>query len=154
MTETAWASALPTQPSLVICNRTLQFAVRRQLMYPSNGQGEPCRQWKHRPDAAGLVTPHRCSHTLDAFSHHVQLCCKFLHTGRHNAVRDLIQRFAQALSETTETPRTDETHLAAKRGHERADLHLVSPGGHDQYIDIRITTIPPLADVQTHLLGP
>eukprot|EP00971_Amphidinium_carterae_P341975 6481082-Amphidinium_carterae.1 len=31
MVAAAWASALPTQPNLVICNSTLRFAVRRQL---------------------------------------------------------------------------------------------------------------------------
>eukprot|EP00971_Amphidinium_carterae_P062364 1234375-Amphidinium_carterae.1 len=68
----AWASALPTQPRLVICNNTMRFAIRRQLMYPSKGQGSPCQPWKHRLDAAGLVTPHRCNQPLDAFSHHAQ----------------------------------------------------------------------------------
>eukprot|EP00971_Amphidinium_carterae_P027509 541930-Amphidinium_carterae.1 len=53
------------------------------------------QQWKHRPDEAGFVTPHRCNQLLDAFSHHAQVCCKFLHTRRHNAVRDLVQRCAQ-----------------------------------------------------------
>eukprot|EP00971_Amphidinium_carterae_P059793 1182899-Amphidinium_carterae.1 len=33
---------------------------------------------------------------LDAHSHHAQLCCKFLHTRRRNAVRDLLQRYAMA----------------------------------------------------------
>eukprot|EP00971_Amphidinium_carterae_P133439 2642960-Amphidinium_carterae.1 len=107
------------------------------------------------PDAAGLVTPHRCNQQLDAFSLHAQVCCKFL----HNSVRDLIHFFAQeagytALAEHSRRQRLlpDAEPSTARRGHERADLHLVSSGGHDQYIDIRVTAIPYAADVHTHLL--
>eukprot|EP00971_Amphidinium_carterae_P238889 4742077-Amphidinium_carterae.2 len=31
----AWARTLPVQPALIVCNATLQFVVRRQLMFPS-----------------------------------------------------------------------------------------------------------------------
>eukprot|EP00971_Amphidinium_carterae_P128354 2542634-Amphidinium_carterae.1 len=126
-------------------------------MYPSKGQGSPCQQWKHRLDAAGLITPHRCNQPLDAFSHHAQVCCKFLHTRRRNAVRDLVQHYAQeagytalaeqfALTATSTRAETEADPTNARRGHERADLHLVSPGGQDKYIDIRVTAIPYAAD--------
>eukprot|EP00971_Amphidinium_carterae_P258980 5139780-Amphidinium_carterae.1 len=111
----------------------------------------PCQQWKHRPDAAGLVTPQRCNQPLDAFSCHAQVCCKFLHTRRHNAVRDLVQHYAQeagytalaeqfALAATSTSITTAGDATPARRGHERADLHLVSPSGQDKYLDVRVTT--------------
>eukprot|EP00971_Amphidinium_carterae_P082611 1634162-Amphidinium_carterae.1 len=143
MAAAAWASA-PTQPSLVICNSTMRFAVRRQLMYPSKGQGLPCQQWKHRPDEAGLVTPQRCHHPLDAFSHHAQ---RFAQEAGYTA---LAEQFA--LTATTLPQDQEAASSTTRRGHERADLHLVSPGGQDQYIDIRVTTVPYAADVHLHLL--
>eukprot|EP00971_Amphidinium_carterae_P221910 4405658-Amphidinium_carterae.1 len=94
----AWAHTLPTQPALVLCNATLQFGVRRQLMFPSQGTVKKCLNWKHKPVALGMVVgtvvPERCGTLLDAHSHHAQVCCKFLRTRRHNAIRNLLQRLA------------------------------------------------------------
>eukprot|EP00971_Amphidinium_carterae_P284418 5646471-Amphidinium_carterae.1 len=106
--------------------------------------------------------PERCGTLLDAHSHHAQVCCKFLHTRRHNAIRNLIQKFATkagytalaeqlALSATTCPETQPDTQASTRRGLERADLHLVSPEGVGVYIDLRITTVPYAADVVTHL---
>eukprot|EP00971_Amphidinium_carterae_P240018 4765165-Amphidinium_carterae.1 len=78
----------------------MQFAGRRQLMFPSRGERKPCKHWKHRPAAGGLDVPQRCACVLDAHSHHAQRCCKFLRTRRRNAVHDLFQRFATEASYT------------------------------------------------------
>eukprot|EP00971_Amphidinium_carterae_P327923 6459527-Amphidinium_carterae.2 len=101
-------------------------------MYPSQ-----------RTDAVVLE---RCGTLLDAH-HHVQVCCKFLDTRRHNSIRNLIQRFATeggytalaeqfALSATTYPETQLDTQVSTKRGLEKADLHLVSPQGLGTYIDL------------------
>eukprot|EP00971_Amphidinium_carterae_P177298 3515980-Amphidinium_carterae.2 len=74
----------------------------------------------------------------------------------------LVQRFAQeaghtalaaqfALIATTLSHDQEAASSTTRRGHERTDLHLVSPGGQDQYIDIRVTAVPYAADVHLHL---
>eukprot|EP00971_Amphidinium_carterae_P097635 1932149-Amphidinium_carterae.1 len=158
----AWAHTPPTQPAFVICNATLQFGVRRQLMFPSHGTDKKCLNWKHKPAALAMVVPERCGTLLDAHSHHAQVCCQFLHACRHNAIRNLLQRYASeagytalaeqfALSATTCPDTHLNTQTSTKRGLERADLYLVSPEGVGVYIDLRITTVPYAADVVNHL---
>eukprot|EP00971_Amphidinium_carterae_P323486 6428623-Amphidinium_carterae.1 len=108
------------------------------------------------------VVPERRASLLDAHAHHAQICCKFLHTRRHNAIRNLLQRYATktgytalaeqfALSATTCYDTQLDTQVSSKRGLERADQHLLSPDGVDTYIDFRITTIAYHADVVNHL---
>eukprot|EP00971_Amphidinium_carterae_P204216 4052416-Amphidinium_carterae.1 len=61
-------------------------------MFPSQGTDKKCLNWKHTPAALGTVVLELCGTLLDAHSHHAQVCCKFLHTRRHNAIRNLIQK--------------------------------------------------------------
>eukprot|EP00971_Amphidinium_carterae_P230806 4580223-Amphidinium_carterae.2 len=93
-----------------------------------------------------------------ASSHHRQLCCKFLHTRRHNEVRDVLQRYTTeagytalaqqfVLLATYITQLAGDSQRVGQRGIERADLHFVSPAGQGQYIDILIIAVPTTAEV-------
>eukprot|EP00971_Amphidinium_carterae_P326378 6457111-Amphidinium_carterae.2 len=64
----------------------------------------------------------------------------------------LLQVLAHAQTQCHPQPYPElDTQTSTKRGLERADLHLVLPEGVGVYIDLRITTVPYLADVANHL---
>eukprot|EP00971_Amphidinium_carterae_P262535 5207616-Amphidinium_carterae.1 len=136
-------------------------ACARLVQCHASGTDKKCLNWKHKPAFLGTVLPERCGALLDEQSHHAQVCCKFLRTRRHHAIRNLLQRHATeagytalaeqfALSATTCPDMHFVTQVSTKRGLERADLHLVSPDGADMCIDLRITPVFYFADVMNH----